>query len=159
MALKSVASYCSRVAQTATDFADASHSKSAKSVTTTVSYGIFSSENAYPCTVTISLPSMASVMAAVLGGAFIMFRMWGKIIKDNHLVKDTTICISDYSLSRTQMVFQSLDDICYEFDLSKPIWLDSNIHDFQLHAKTRFGQDQFIEHIEFDYLEIQVIEE
>ena len=44
--------YCSRLAQTATDFADASHSKSAKSVTTTVSYGIFSSENAYPCTVT-----------------------------------------------------------------------------------------------------------
>ena len=29
-----------------TDFADASHSKSAKSATTTVSYGIFSSENA-----------------------------------------------------------------------------------------------------------------
>ena len=44
--------YCSRVAQTATDFADASHAKSAKSVTTTVLYGIFSSENAYPCTVT-----------------------------------------------------------------------------------------------------------
>ena len=43
--------YCSRVAQTATDFADASHSKSAKSAATTVSYGIFSSENAYPCTV------------------------------------------------------------------------------------------------------------
>ena len=35
------------------DFADASHSKSAKSVTTTVSYDIFSSENSYPCTVTI----------------------------------------------------------------------------------------------------------
>ena len=30
-----------------TDFADASHSKSAKSTATTVSYGIFSSENAY----------------------------------------------------------------------------------------------------------------
>lgn len=29
-----------------TDFADASHSRSAKSATTTVSYGIFSSENA-----------------------------------------------------------------------------------------------------------------
>lgn len=26
-------------------------------------------------------------------------------------------------------------------------------------AKTRFRQDSFIEHIEFDYLEIQVIEE
>lgn len=88
-----------------------------------------------------------------------MFRMWGKIWKDNHLVKDTVACISDYSLSRTQMVFQALDEICYTFDLSKPIWLDANIHDFQVHDKTRFSQDNFIEQIDFDYLEIHVIEE
>ena len=88
-----------------------------------------------------------------------MFRMWGKIWKDNRLVKDTVICISDYSLSRTQMVFQALDEICYTFDLSKPIWLDANIHDFQVHDKTRFSQDNFIEQIDFDYLEIHVIEE
>ena len=43
--------YCSRLAQTVTDFADASHSRSAKSTTATVLYGIFSSENSYPCTV------------------------------------------------------------------------------------------------------------
>ena len=36
-------------AQTVIDFADASHSKS---ITITVLYGIFSSENSYPCTVT-----------------------------------------------------------------------------------------------------------
>ena len=47
--------YCSRLAQTVTDFADASHSKSAKSTTTTVLYGIFSSENSYPCAVTAIL--------------------------------------------------------------------------------------------------------
>ncbi|MCI8518031.1 MAG: hypothetical protein HFG75_14375 [Hungatella sp.] len=88
-----------------------------------------------------------------------MFRMWGKLIKDNHLLDDTTISIRDYSLSRTQMVFQALDEICYHFDLGKPIWLEANIRDFQLHAKTRFRQDHFIEHIEFDFLEIQVIEE
>ena len=87
-----------------------------------------------------------------------MFRMWGKIFHENHMLKDTVICI-DSDLNRTRKVYQALEEICYEFDLSKPIWLDSNIHDFQLHAKTRFGQDQFIEHIEFDYLEIQVIEE
>mgnify|MGYP002310820364 CR=1 FL=1 len=38
------------------------------------------------------------------------------------------------------MVFQSLDDICYEFDLSKPIWLDSTIEEFRRHAKARFYQ-------------------
>jgi len=85
--------------------------------------------------------------------------MWGKIWRDNHMVKDTVICMTDYSISRTTMVFQSLDDICYQFDLGKPIWLDANITDFQRHDKTRFSQDSFIESVEFDYLEIQVIEE
>ena len=88
-----------------------------------------------------------------------MFRMWGKLMEDNRLLNDTTISVGDYSLSRTQMVFQALDEMCCFFDLGKPIWLDANIRDFQLHAKTRFKQDNFIEHIEFDFLEIQVIEE
>ena len=47
-----------------------------------------------------------------------MFRMWGKVFADNHLLKD-----------------------------------------FKRHAKTRFTQDSFIEAIDFDYLEIQIIEE
>ncbi|MGN0335667.1 MAG: hypothetical protein ACI4DV_08435 [Lachnospiraceae bacterium] len=87
-----------------------------------------------------------------------MFRIWGKLIKDNHLLKDTVICDDSLS-SRTQKVFHALDEICYEFDLGKPIWLDANIRDFQIHAKTRFHQDNFIEEIPFDYLEFQVIEE
>ena len=88
-----------------------------------------------------------------------MFRMWGKIWKDNHLIQDSVICNGDYSLSRTQMVFQALEDLCYQFDLGKPIWLDANIQDFKRHDKTRFTQDNFIEEICFDYLEIHVIEE
>ncbi len=88
-----------------------------------------------------------------------MFRMWGKIWKDNHLIQDSVICNGDYSLSRTQMVFQALEDLCYQFDLGKPIWLDDNIRSFQRHDKTRFSQDNFVEAIDFDYLEIHVIEE
>ena len=88
-----------------------------------------------------------------------MFRMCGKLIKDNHLLKDITACRSDYSQSRTQMVFDCLDEICYEFDLSKPIWLDVNINEFKRHSKARFYQDSFVDSIDFDFLEIQVIEE
>lgn len=88
-----------------------------------------------------------------------MFRLWGKIFKDNHMLKDTVIANSDEKLNRTRKIFQAIDDICYEFDLGKPIWLDANINDFKRHSKTRFTQDNFIEHIEFDYLEIHVIEE
>ena len=46
-----------------------------------------------------------------------------------------------------------------EFDLSKPIWLDVTIAEFKKHAKARFYQDNFVDSIDFDYLEIQVIEE
>ena len=89
-----------------------------------------------------------------------MFRMWGKLWKDNHLVRDTVINISDYSLSRTQMVFQSLEEICYQFDLSQPIWLDANIREFVNH----FGKEELrnvakLHFANFDYLELQVIEE
>lgn len=87
-----------------------------------------------------------------------MFRMWGKIWKDNRLLKDIMIENGD-SDTRTHKVFRALDDICMEFDLGKPIWLDSNIQDFKRHSRTRFRQDSFIEEIDFDYLEIQIIEE
>lgn len=88
-----------------------------------------------------------------------MFRMWGKIFKDNRLMKDTVICIEDDKMNRTAKVFQSVNDICVAFDLSAPIWLDTNIREFQRHNKTRFRQDHFVEGIDFDFLEIHLIEE
>jgi hypothetical protein len=87
-----------------------------------------------------------------------MFRLWGKIWKDNHMLKDLVIC-NETDDTRTHKIFHALEEICYHFDLSKPLWLDSNIKEFQRHDKTRFYSDNFIEAIEFDYLEIQIIEE
>ena len=87
-----------------------------------------------------------------------MFRLWAKIFKDNHLLQDTVIENASTE-TRTHKVFQSLEQVCYQFDLSKPIWLDSTVNDFRRHSKARFTQDNFVETIEFDYLEIHVIEE
>lgn len=88
-----------------------------------------------------------------------MFRLWAKVYKDNKILNDYLSSCNDYSLSRTDMVFNSLSEICHKFDLAKPIWLNSNIDEFKKLSKTRFYSDSFIEEIEFDYLEIQVIEE
>ncbi|MDO4302806.1 MAG: hypothetical protein Q4D94_02720 [Bacillota bacterium] len=87
-----------------------------------------------------------------------MFRLWAKMFKDNHMLQDTVIC-DDSTDTRTHKVFRALDQVCCQFDLGKPIWLDATVMDFKRHAKARFYQDNFIEHIEFDYLEIHVIEE
>lgn len=61
--------------------------------------------------------------------------------------------------TRTHKIFNALTTICEKWDLSKPIWLESNINEFQKLGKTRFSQDNFIDQIDFDYLEIHVIEE
>lgn len=88
-----------------------------------------------------------------------MFRLWAKIFKDNHLLKDIVIENDDFTMNRTRKVFQALEEVCMAFDLGNPIWLDQNISEFKRIAKTRFRQDSFIEPIEFDFLEIHVIEE
>ena len=87
-----------------------------------------------------------------------MFRLWARIFKDNRMQRDIVIC-NETNDTRTNKIFSAIEAVCYEFDLSKPIWLDTTIKDFQRHSKTRFIQDNFIDAIEFDYLEIQVIEE
>ena len=74
-----------------------------------------------------------------------MFRMWAKIWKNNHMIKDTVV--------------EDASDRGRTFDLGKPIWLDKTVKEFQNHSRARFYQDNFIESIDFDYLEIQMIEE
>ena len=85
-------------------------------------------------------------------------RIWFKMMKNNHLLRDTTIT-DESDETRTHKVFHALEEVCYEFDLSKPIWLEHNIEEFKRVDKTRFRSDNFIDGIEFDYLEIHVIEE
>ncbi len=87
-----------------------------------------------------------------------MFRLWGKEMKDNHMLRDIVI-EDDSDDTRTHKIFHALDQICYAFDLSTPIWLDATIEDFKRHDKARFYPDNFVDAIDFDYLEIQIIEE
>ena len=60
-------------------------------------------------------------------------RIWFKLIKDNRLLKDTTVT-DESEDTRTHKIFRALDEVCLEFDLGKPIWLDSNVSEFKRHA-------------------------
>lgn len=85
-------------------------------------------------------------------------KIWFKICKENKLKKDTII--EDFSdETRTHKIIRALDDVCVQFDLSRPIWLDKTIADFKKNADCRFYAENFIDEIDFDYLEMQVIEE
>ena len=85
-------------------------------------------------------------------------RIWFKMMKNNRMLRDKTVT-DESGETRTHKIFSAIEEVCYAFDLGSPIWLDANIAEFKRHAKTRFTQDSFIEETEFDYLELQVIEE
>ena len=88
-----------------------------------------------------------------------MFRLWAKMIVSGKMVKNMTIENSDSSLNRTKKIFSAIDEVCYAYDLSKPIWLDKNINEFKKNSKTRFTKDNFVDDIDFDSLDIEVIKE
>ena len=77
-----------------------------------------------------------------------MFRIWGKIFKDNHLVRDMVYENGDTDINRTKKVFAGIHAFAEAFDLQQPIWLDKNINEFKRVDKTRFEQDNFIEQID-----------
>ena len=87
-----------------------------------------------------------------------MFRVWARTFKNNRILQSTTIEL-EIDDTRTHKVFRALEQVCEEFDLSNPIWLDTNINEFKRIARTRFTADSFVESIDFDYLDFYVIEE
>lgn len=85
-------------------------------------------------------------------------RIWARIFKDNKMLADYVVENYD-SDTRTHKVFDAIEKTSYHFDLSTPIWLDSNINEFKRHAKVRFYKDSFMDEIDFDFLELSIIEE
>lgn len=85
-------------------------------------------------------------------------RIWFKLWDDTRLVGSETI-EDNGGETRTHKIFAALEEACRRFDLGRPIWLDSNVEEFRRGAKTRFTGDNFIEEIEFDYMEMHVLEE
>ncbi len=85
-------------------------------------------------------------------------RIWFKMVENARIQRTETITVT-LDDTRTHKIFHALDEICREWDLGKPIWLDANIEEFKRRARTRFTHDNFIEEVPFDYLEMHVLEE
>ena len=85
-------------------------------------------------------------------------RIWFKLWQDNHLLRDTVV-EDESDDTRTHKIMRALEGACHTFDLMRPAWLDATVREFKQHAKARFTKDAFVEEIDFDYLEIEVLEE
>lgn len=87
-----------------------------------------------------------------------MFRLWGKIMKNNDMVDDKVFELDAFDLSTDVKVKEGLKSLCYDFDITVPMWLSDNTTGIKMVGKTKFMDHHFIESIKFDYLEIEIIE-
>lgn len=87
-----------------------------------------------------------------------MFRLWGKIMKNNEMTSDHVFELDNPSITLEEQVILGLESLCYHFDLQKPMWLSDNTKDLSMVSKTRFKDHHFVESIDFDYFEIHIIE-
>lgn len=88
-----------------------------------------------------------------------MFKLWGKITRNNKTLQDQVIMIDDEHLNRTKKILHGVEQLCLDFDIQVPMWFDKNKKDMKFFSRTSFHKDQFIEHISFDSFDIEIIEE
>ena len=68
-----------------------------------------------------------------------MFRLWAKEFKSNRMIRDMVVENDSPEMSRTKKVFAALEEVCYEFDLSKPIWLETISKNSSVSTKPAFA--------------------
>ena len=76
-------------------------------------------------------------------------RYWGKIKIEDRIQKDLTVEEKDF--------LSALSAICDSLDLSKPIVCAKHRTEIKSFSRTVFYPDDFVESVDFDTLEIEVI--
>lgn len=87
-----------------------------------------------------------------------MFRLWGKVYKDDSIIKNTVIHMDEGGHSTDTLTNNCMDQLCDTLDLQHPMWLNDNKKEYPVYGRTSFNQNHFIEDIDFDHLEIEIIE-
>lgn len=83
----------------------------------------------------------------------------GRIFKGKQLLHHAVIESKIRSDKFSQMLEDCLLQYCKLVDVSPPLWLEANTHDFVRFHCTLFFEDQFLEEVKFDRMQINYIEE
>ncbi|MGN0804138.1 MAG: hypothetical protein ACI4MS_02025 [Candidatus Coproplasma sp.] len=84
-----------------------------------------------------------------------MFKIWGKVIKDGKIIKQTTYEKDDKFVY--SHFFNYLSDICEELDIATPILIKTHIFNYAKFNFVNFLPRDFAESVEFDKLVLENI--
>ncbi len=78
--------------------------------------------------------------------------LWVRVIRRHRTAQQVTLPCGRHDPEEV------LAEACHRLDLSRPLWLDKNQREWDEFGQTRFLPDAFVEHVDFDRLEIEFID-
>lgn len=88
-----------------------------------------------------------------------MYKIWAKLITDSRIKRDFVLDAGDLTENKQEKIKGFMEEICYTFDLSRPLWLNKHTKELAAHNRVHFYSDHFIDQINFDYLELEIYKE
>ena len=82
-----------------------------------------------------------------------MSRLWTRVIRNHRIVQQAT---APCAWGEEEPV---LVELCREFDIPCPIWLNKHRREFEGFRRTAFLPEHFMEEISFDKLEIEFLDD
>lgn len=82
-----------------------------------------------------------------------MARLWARIISKQRISKQATFDAS------FEDVDDALTELCREFDIPKPLWLNKHDREYEEFRRTSFLPEHFMEDVPFQRLEIEYLDD
>lgn len=82
-----------------------------------------------------------------------MARLWARIIKQHRIFKQAT------AEAAWDDIDDALTELCRDFDIPKPLWLNKHEREFEEFRRTAFLPEHFMEEVPFQRLEIEFLED
>ena len=82
-----------------------------------------------------------------------MTRLWIRLMKHQRIASHRTV---DCAPGDER---EALREVCRELDVPAPMWLEKNDREYERFRRTSFSADNFVEHITFDKMEIEFIDD
>ena len=79
-----------------------------------------------------------------------MVKIWGKLLVENKIMRDSTISVDEKSTT----FFDMLKQLCASLNIPTPVLLTKHVHDFNVFNICTFKPNDFVEPVVFDRFEL-----
>ena len=88
-----------------------------------------------------------------------MMKIWAKVLTDHRIMNETVREFSSARPSDMEGWSVLLHELCQDLDLCRPVILKKHVNDLKQFSRVVFKPADFIESVDFDEFEIEVIPE